>query len=281
VRIVYFDEAGTSDARTEPFLVVAAVIIRDKHWLAIERAARDVVNRLVPPQMHDDFEFHACDLFTGNTKGFQRNARDKEVRFEILKSFLTIVRDFKLPIIYVVHDKQEFPLKDWQMVTMHREIGREICAGYVESWIRRRTRGRDVAMLISDVVHSDDKREEKLIKRYLMRYRKWPMFVTHGPVLEHVVDTIHFADSKESIGLQIADACAYFIKRHYMNESDSDSEPLYQIIAKNVFARAIIDGGKRDGSKERLERRLQRDRARRLRLRREFMKRRRQEQSEK
>jgi uncharacterized protein DUF3800 len=276
VRIVYFDEAGTSDARTEPFLVVVAVIIRDKHWLAIERAAHDIVNRLVPEKMRQEFEFHACDLFAGNTKGFQRNARDKEIRFEILKSFLTIVRDFKLPIIYTVHDKERLPIRDWQEMTVHRELGRQLCAGYVESWLVKKTRGRDVAMLISDVVHSDNKREEKLIKRYLLRNRKWPMFATMGPVLEHVVDTIHFADSRESIGLQIADACAFFIKRHYMNESHADAEPLYQIIAGNIFARAIVDGGIRDGSKEKLEKMLERDRELRRRRRLRLIKARRQ-----
>jgi hypothetical protein len=256
VRIIYFDEAGTSDVRNEPIMVVVAVIIRDKIWLEIERAAQAIVNRLVPKDLRYEFEFHAGDLFCGRTKGFQRNAQDKEVRFEILRSFASIVRDFKLPIIYVAHDKRELPIKDAAMMTMHLELGRQICTAYVENWLRKKTRGRDVGMLISDVVHDDNKHQEKLIKKYLMRYRKFPMFVALGPVLEHVIDTIHFADSRESIGLQVADTCAYFIKRHLVNPSDSDAEPIYQIIAPNVFARVMMDGGKSDGSKEKLDKEM-------------------------
>jgi hypothetical protein len=246
VRIIYFDEAGTSDVREEPILVTTAVIIRDKYWLPIERDAQQIVDSIVPDTLRRDFEFHAGELFSGNAKGFQRNARDKAIRFEILRSFLGIVKKFKLPIIYVAHDKRELPIKGAQEMAAHLQIGRQICAAYVENWLVQKTKGRDVGMLISDVRSSDNKTEEKLIKHYLMRSRKWPMFATVGPILEHVIDTIHFADSKESIGLQVADACAYVIKRHLMNPADTDAEPLYKIINPLLFATVMMDGGKSD-----------------------------------
>jgi hypothetical protein len=37
----------------------------------------------------------------------------------------------------------------------------------------------------------------------------------------HIIDTVHFAGKSESAPLQIADACAFVIKRHLMEKEDA------------------------------------------------------------
>ena len=49
----------------------------------------------------------------------------------------------------------------------------------------------------------------------------------------HVFDDIFFADSKNSIGMQIADICMYFVARHLMQKPDS--EGFYNIISDQIF----------------------------------------------
>jgi hypothetical protein len=77
VRLVYVDEAGISDKRQEPFLVVAAAIVdADKQLVALERHLDKIVARYIPPQHHDNFVFHASHLFNGGGKIFTRNNPD-------------------------------------------------------------------------------------------------------------------------------------------------------------------------------------------------------------
>jgi hypothetical protein len=39
-------------------------------------------------------------------------------------------------------------------------------------------------------------------------------------ILNRVIDTVHFAEKKSSSILQVADACAFFVKRRLMNTSE-------------------------------------------------------------
>jgi hypothetical protein len=45
---------------------------------------------------------------------------------------------------------------------------------------------------------------------------------------KHILDTVYFGNSHESIGLQLADACNFFIKRHHMG--DTSAERFFQMI---------------------------------------------------
>ena len=74
MRLVYVDEAGISDKKQEPFLVVAGVIIdTDKQLVALERHLDKIVARHIPPQHRENFVFHASHLFNGGGKVFTRN----------------------------------------------------------------------------------------------------------------------------------------------------------------------------------------------------------------
>jgi hypothetical protein len=54
-----------------------------------------------------------------------------------------------------------------------------------------------------------------------------------GLQLYNFVDALHFADSRETFGLQLADCAAFLIKRHLMERSDS--EVFYKIIEPHIF----------------------------------------------
>ncbi len=62
-----------------------------------------------------------------------------------------------------------------------------------------------------------------------------PAFAT-GP-LRHVHDEMYFGDSADSVGIQMADLCAYFIAKRL--EEDFISEGFYRIIEKQVIVSAV------------------------------------------
>jgi hypothetical protein len=51
-------------------------------------------------------------------------------------------------------------------------------------------------------------------------------------MLFNFVDAVHFASRKESIGLQLADAAAFVIKRHLMGKDNT--EEFYKIIEPHL-----------------------------------------------
>ncbi len=58
--------------------------------------------------------------------------------------------------------------------------------------------------------------------------------------MDHLVDTLYFAASHESVGLQLADAASFLIKRHLMGKTDS--EPFYKLIKPCVMLGSESEG---------------------------------------
>jgi Protein of unknown function (DUF3800) len=60
----------------------------------------------------------------------------------------------------------------------------------------------------------DETKVKSDFKKSLKQYQKFgiPLGIKNEK-LDHIVDTIHFADSHECPGIQLADAVNYFIKR--------------------------------------------------------------------
>ena len=78
-----------------------------------------------------------------------------------------------------------------------------------------------------------------LMKEGLRLFQQTPMFPDLPETkLEHIIDTIYFGDSKESRGLQLADACNFVIKRRLMKHGAID--PYCRLIEPQIF-------GKQDG----------------------------------
>ena len=72
VRLVYVDEAGISNPKQEPFLVVAAVIVDgDRQLRGVMRQLDKIVDRHIPQGHQTDFVFHATELFNGGGKVFK------------------------------------------------------------------------------------------------------------------------------------------------------------------------------------------------------------------
>jgi hypothetical protein len=49
----------------------------------------------------------------------------------------------------------------------------------------------------------------------------------------HFHDAVAFADSRDSVGVQVADLCAYFIAKHQKND-DPTAEGFYEIIKDRI-----------------------------------------------
>jgi uncharacterized protein DUF3800 len=236
VRLIYLDEAGISNPAQEPLLVVAGVAVNaDRQFKQVEAYLDELIEKHVPKEKRDGCVFHAMDIFHG-TKRFDRKSWSFEKRLEILDDLAAIPKKFDLPICYGLTDRPSIP--GLLMGPASPSLIEIIAHGHAffkflmqMEVVLRATAQDEVGMLIAE----DRDRVRKALKvahagfrgRALKEFQadweklKEGLFKLLLP-LERIVETVHFAQKGESSLLQVADICAFAIKRHCMQASHSD-----------------------------------------------------------
>ena len=230
VRLVYLDEAGTS--ASEPTVVVAGVAVHgDREWIQVDNRIAELVDRYVQPPYREKFVFHAKDIFHG-TGYFDRNSWPREKRWEVLAEIVKIPAQLNLPVFFGKVDKDKFQRavsEDGAQEVGKKEesdvthmIAFADCATSVERWLRQYA-SDELGMLIAE----DADRVKRLIKRIVgdMRAKSLPQkILDQFPDLHltKIIDTVHFAAKPEARALQIADACAFVLRRFYLRTPEAD-----------------------------------------------------------
>jgi hypothetical protein len=243
VYIAYLDDSGSTgnhvDDPESPFQVVTAVIIRDASFRAVEKMrtlTTDDLEALVPKDEWRSFEFKATQVY-GWQKPFDALGRDK--CRQIFSLALSVVQVCQLPVVYGAVDKAKHRAGPY---ANHRpiDVAFRFCAAGVEKWLRQNGND-DIALLISD--DTSDVKEKESIKTAFRQLRKKLRFrggldgMDPGP-LQHMVDDIYFGDSKDSLGIQIADMCGFIIRRHLSGKTDS--EYLYDQIKDDIYFGKVV-----------------------------------------
>jgi hypothetical protein len=241
MRMAYFDEAGTSDMATEPFLVLAGIIVNaDEQWKWLEgkqNAIRNEVIGQIPEERRLKFAFHATELFSGG-KDFPREEWGKEERWQILERLASIPLDLNIPIIAAYAKRWEAPgSKDIsakaRLAIMQRDLFVQAVTG-VEQFMWFNASEKEVALIIAEE-HQDNRTLMRIGQEFLKS-----SFATDLPPqmqewlpLTRIVDTTHFATRLQSIPLQFADIAAFIIKRHL--EGAKDSERFYKALVGSAI----------------------------------------------
>ena len=211
MRNLYMDEAGTSFH--EPYTVVAIVIVDgDSQWTPVAEYLQELVREHVPAEHRDGFVFHAADIHNGS-KPIKKLGWSREQRFEILESLARIPVSFQIPFAWCSNAKHDDGL-DW--VPKNEVLIRHLVA-FVQALKAANQYLHDfapdeVAMLISEDVH---KRRQwfKNITAHL-NSNTAPEYFAGKTAFNSLIDTVHFARKNEAPLLQIADVCAFTIRRY-------------------------------------------------------------------
>jgi Protein of unknown function (DUF3800) len=195
--------------------------------LPIEKDAELIIQDLVPEPLRRKFEFHAKELFSGSdqTKGWRR-----EERYEVLRQFMSLVPKHNLPVLHasllkagLVKYLSSLPPQDVAAIynsSFERHIVQlvafNMCAKRAEDWFRANAtfeRGFCIA---------DETKARSVLRAGFREFRRGILKSDRLAFqADHLVDMIYFGNSHESIFLQLADSCAFFIKRMAMNRPDS------------------------------------------------------------
>lgn len=226
-RFIYVDEAGISDPAKEPFLVVSGVIVdADRQLNELERRIAHIADK-VAPAGHHGFVFHATELFNGGKSFSRSDSRwPLERRLAIARDLACIPAKMGLPLAFGIVQRAHWPLTfdASGLTTKERTIGQHLtaymcCAMEVERWMREKTRN-EVALIIAE---DNDQARSRI--RETQNFHRRPDAAKyldasarkHFPFRKIKASPL-FEKKADSPALQMADFCAYVMKKRAMND---------------------------------------------------------------
>ena len=234
VRMAYLDESGIGNIDQEPIAVVAGVIVHaDRQWLALDSHLHGMAERCGLVTGSVVHPFHATELFSGG-KAFTREKWPKERRWEILDELASIPAKFDLPVVCGCVPRRWCQDTDDHGVRLTARMHAlanafTACSVAIERWMKERAEPDEVALLVME--NNDEVKRYLRAGQHVMRNTKafgLAPEMQEALTLKRIVDTVHFAEKNLSGPLQIADTCAFVIRRYLTNGRDNDRffEPL-------------------------------------------------------
>jgi hypothetical protein len=227
VKIVFLDEAGTSNVEQEPHLVVAGVIVDyASQWQSVNQKVTGVCAR------HQVAVLHAADIFNGHEKktGYGRHNGEwtKIKADEMAADVVEIILELSLPLVWRSVDRVAFnadPLlhDPDSAVVQQQKVAFAAGLMLVEGWMRRNA--SDDGCI---VVHDDNSSANAALSRMQKDFQTvclpdsapkecrdlWPA--------QHIFDVPLFGRDEVFPALQLADFCAYVAKRQIMKTNPGD-----------------------------------------------------------
>jgi hypothetical protein len=244
-RRAYLDDSEVEGA----IAICGAVIIPHGEFGWAERTHSLAVGQLFSANEIDEKfqEFHAWELFKGegSFKGFSQ-----EERFEAIRILLMALDPFQLPFIYSAVDEKKLsknPLSKSLFGTAHPLVACfKMCALGIEKWAQGRHLQNPPTVLVDYqdeyLFVADDTKDSHLKKKMRAAYRllraAHPYTMGVENRLHHAHDDLYFGDSRESVGIQLADLCTYFMQRHLSKRdanAKDEGEEFYEMFASRAI----------------------------------------------
>lgn len=236
-RLVYLDESGTGNPKTEPHVVMVGVVVDpDRQWLQVESFLSALAEQYVLPHRRSvPVVFHANEIFHGSGH-WPREEYSREVRMNLLRELCSIPVSFDLPVVSGYVDRTEvarhLPDDDVAEQTLYATVGAAMrCTVGVERYMRTAAGEGEVATL----VYENNDHSRKLIRKLHNAMKTdamatWPTFqnweLREFLPVTRIVDTAHFAEKLDTSILQVADACAFAIRRFLAGKPEGDVDNL-------------------------------------------------------
>ncbi|HEY6248724.1 MAG TPA: DUF3800 domain-containing protein [Candidatus Angelobacter sp.] len=225
VYLAYLDDSGTTRPKGKTFQVLSAVLIEDSIYQMLEVEVADCIEKLLPEDRLDSFEeFHATELFNGCN---QFEGIDQEKRFAAITRLLELIPFHGLPVVYCAIDDRKLRVSNYGSANP-LDICFRICAKGIEEWTAK-SAAKETVLLIAD---QGDKADMASFKKSFRELRKHLRPPEWDVGLFQLHDDIYFGDSRDSIGIQLADLCSYFIGKHL--ENNVAAEGFYNIIKDQI-----------------------------------------------
>lgn len=227
MRITYLDEAGTANKDHEPYLVVAGVIVDpDLTYAEIDRTLRRLGKKYFPDLNEEPLVsartwgkplvFHAKDIWHGSGL-YPRDQWPLQKRLALLEELSQIPKKFNLTVVWGAIDRKEHALAAAQRKLSKKRAESEAHAmafmramRRVDSWMVERAHREYTIAYAED---RKDVREYIELVHGIYTDRSFDDAPDEAFISSHIIEAVSFVKKERSAVLQIADHCAFIIKR--------------------------------------------------------------------
>jgi hypothetical protein len=222
--LAYADDTSDKDCG---LAMVGALLIQDEHFSNFELLTSTVVENLIPVNKLAEFkEFHAVELYGGHGVFKDIDEKERHVAIEIL---LRVVDRFEMTFVYSAVDTRALSFSAFGGANP-LDVAFRMCIIEIEKQIATPTKPA-LCLLIMD--NTEDAALKHQLKQSFKSVRGRLGPPQWGPSrLLHFHDDMYFGDSRDSIGIQIADLCNYFVARKL--KIRGESEKFYNIFSGRV-----------------------------------------------
>jgi Protein of unknown function (DUF3800) len=232
VRIAYLDEAGQD--KQIGFVVVAGVIIHgDRHPQLVAHELDKLARKHFPDCDPRKIVFHAKEIFAGG-RPFDKYDKLQD-RLPILGDLARIPGRIGVPIVFGIFGKRGF---DKKLKTSAHVSAFKLCIGAADLWVRKHHPSENAFVVCEDnesVRGTLKDAQNSLIDASRLEGEgghllPWPM--------EHIYESVSFQRKQDSRILQLADTCAFIIRRKFERLSNIDE--LFEIVRPQIFEDSIM-----------------------------------------
>lgn len=202
--LVYLDETGSvgRGARSQPYLTLAAVVVD-------ESAVQHLSERLQALAMKHlgwipvGFEFHAYEIW--HERGHWAGKQPPE-RLAALEALVGLLEELKISVVHASINKTALNARHGGVYDHNAYLlALQFLLEKLDSW-----RTHEALRIII----ADEAKEHQLRAVEMVRdMQSWATGTVPGRRLVSIIDSMHFVDSKDSPGVQLADAVAFVLHR--------------------------------------------------------------------
>lgn len=215
--LVYLDETGAvgKGAKKQPRLILAAVVVDESMVQPLaermQAIRRDHLGEHFPP-----VEFHGHDIWSG-TGPWARKAPTELLA--VMESLIGLLEELSISVIHARIDKEALHERHGGAFDQNAYLlALQFLLEKLDDW----RSSEALRVIIADEHKEQQLRAIKLVSDL----QTWGLGLVPGRKLRSVIDSMHFVDSKNSYGVQLADVVAFVLHRVTLltqNHPDADA----------------------------------------------------------
>lgn len=224
--LVYIDETVCHDATTgDPrFLLLVGLVVSEESVRSLAACLSNLTLKHLGYRP-SDFEFHGNEIWGG-----QGIWKDKSPD-ELLDVFDDLIEVFQTLNLYICTSQIDLPKLTQKYSGSFDRNDYLLGLQFMLEKLNRYDSSKPLRILIAD-----RKKEHELRAINLVSDMQWAPFQGEVPgiQLDTIIDSIHFVESKNSAGVQLADSIAFLLQRYSWNgdEHPNAKKRLFDLVQK-------------------------------------------------